>query len=76
MSRDRREQTQYYVLQIQDLKKRKAMEVYLARYPGFVMDGGGRLDYGLVDVDADKEDGEGDVIMKRLKEKLVGCVVM
>jgi hypothetical protein len=28
MSRDRREHTQYYVLQIQDLRKRKAMEVY------------------------------------------------
>jgi len=37
---------QNFVNGIEDLGKRKAAEVYLARYPGFMFDGDGRLDYG------------------------------
>ncbi|CZR63068.1 uncharacterized protein PAC_12965 [Phialocephala subalpina] len=71
MSKDRREQMQYYVVQIQDLRKRKATEVYLARYPGFVMYGDGRLDYGLAEMDV-KDDGHGESVMQNLKKKLGG----
>lgn len=70
MSRDRREQLQYYVLQIQDTRKRKATEVYLARYPGFVMYGDGKLDFGLAETDVGIVESDG--IMERLKQKLKG----
>lgn len=75
MSRDRREQTQYYVLQIQDMRKRKAMELYLARYSGFVMYGDGRLDYGLAVIG----DGDHSVgVLESLKDnlKVAGCRIM
>jgi hypothetical protein len=35
-----------YVSGIRDPWKRAAAELYLARYPGFVMRGDGKLDYG------------------------------
>lgn len=35
-----------YVWGIRDPWKKAATELYLARYPGFVMRGDGRLDYG------------------------------
>lgn len=69
MSKDRREQMQYYVVQIQDLRKRKATELYLARYPGFIMYGDGRLDYGLAEMDV-KDDGHGESMMQNLKKRL------
>ena len=49
MSRDRREQMRLFVMGLKDERQRRAAEVYLARYPGFVLDGEGKLDYGVGD---------------------------
>jgi hypothetical protein len=49
MSRDKREQMQIFVAGLEDKRQRRAAEVYLARYPGFVLDGEGKLDYGVGD---------------------------
>lgn len=49
MSRDRREQMRLFVADLKDKRQKLAAEVYLARYPGFVLDGEGRLDYGIGD---------------------------
>ena len=46
MSRARRQQVEIYVAGIRDPWKKSCAEFYLARYPGFVMRGDGRLDYG------------------------------
>ena len=46
MTRARREQVEVYVAGIRDPWKKACTELYLARYPGFVMRGDGRLDYG------------------------------
>jgi hypothetical protein len=49
MSRDRRKQMLLFVIELNDENQRRAAEVYLARYPGFVLDGDGKLDYGVGD---------------------------
>ena len=49
MSRDRREQMRLFVAELKDKRQRRAAEVYLARYPGFVLDDEGKLDYGIGD---------------------------
>ena len=46
MSRARRQQVEMYVSDIHDPLKKACAELYLARYPGFVMRGDGRLDFG------------------------------
>lgn len=38
---------QFYVLGIEDRRKRAATELYLARYKGFEIGGDGRLGFGL-----------------------------
>jgi hypothetical protein len=45
MSRDRREQMLLFVTELNDKNQRRAAEVFLARYPGIVLDGDGKLDY-------------------------------
>jgi hypothetical protein len=55
MTRERREQVEIYVAGLRDPWKRACAELYLARYPGFVMGGDGRLDYGT----REGEGGEG-----------------
>jgi hypothetical protein len=47
MSRDRRSQMQRFVKGLKDKRQRRAAELYLARYPGFVLDVEGKLDYGV-----------------------------
>ncbi|KAE9365019.1 hypothetical protein N431DRAFT_563060 [Stipitochalara longipes BDJ] len=49
MSKERREQMRLFVMELKDNRQRRAAEVYLARYPGFVLDGEGKLDYGVGD---------------------------
>ncbi|PMD31834.1 hypothetical protein L207DRAFT_572593 [Hyaloscypha variabilis F] len=49
MSRDRRDQMLLFVIELNDENQRRAAEVYLARYPGFVLDGDGKLDYRVGD---------------------------
>jgi hypothetical protein len=46
MTRARRQQVEVYVAGIRDPWRKACAELYLARYPGFVMRGDGRLDYG------------------------------
>ncbi|XMA19280.1 hypothetical protein WAI453_012071 [Rhynchosporium graminicola] len=53
MSSERRQVMQFYVLGIKDVGKRRAAELYLARYRGFVMGVDGRLGFRL------REGGEG-----------------
>jgi hypothetical protein len=47
MSRDRRKRMRRFVKRLQDKRQRRAAELYLARYPGFVLDVEGKLDYGV-----------------------------
>jgi hypothetical protein len=47
MSRDRRKLMQRFVRRLKDKRQRHAAELYLARYPGFVLDVEGKLDYGV-----------------------------
>lgn len=49
MSRDRREQMRLFVADLKDKRQRLAAEVYWARYPEFVLEGEGKLDYGIGD---------------------------
>jgi hypothetical protein len=51
MSKERRQQVQDFVLSIRDPWKRATIELYLARYPGFLLGRDGRLDYGLSEGD-------------------------
>lgn len=46
MTQARRLQVEVYVAGIRDPWKKATTELYLARYPGFVMRGDGRLDFG------------------------------
>lgn len=57
MTRRRREQVEMYVRGIRDPWKKAASELYLARYPGLVMRGDGRLDYGTRGKDGDDRGG-------------------
>ncbi|KAK6579469.1 hypothetical protein PZA11_008064 [Diplocarpon coronariae] len=47
MSSERRKIVYFYVLSLQDARKRAATELWLSRYKGFSMGGNGRLDFGL-----------------------------
>ena len=49
ISRDRRALMELFVMGLKEESQRRAVEVYLARYPGFVLDGEGKLDYGVGD---------------------------
>ncbi|KAG9231358.1 hypothetical protein BJ875DRAFT_122856 [Amylocarpus encephaloides] len=49
MSRDRKELMRQHVLGLRTERERRVAELYLARYPGFVLDENGKLDYGLRD---------------------------
>jgi hypothetical protein len=67
MSRERREEVEVYVNGMEDPWKKAATELYLARYPGFVMGWDGRLDLGT------RELGEEGV---KDGGREGGCVVM
>lgn len=60
MSRDRREQMRCFVMGLKDERQRRAAEVYLAKYAGFVLDWEGKLDFGVGDrfVVGEKEEAE------------------
>jgi hypothetical protein len=47
MSRDSRKLMRRFVRRLKDKRQRRAPELYLARYPGFVLDVEGKLDYGV-----------------------------
>ncbi|CAN5951405.1 unnamed protein product [Sphagnum jensenii] len=59
MTRERREQVEIYVAGLRDPWKRACAELYLARYPGFVMGGDGRLDYGTREEEGGLKGDEG-----------------
>ncbi len=67
MDRDRREQMRCFVTGLKDEEQRRAAEMYLARYPGFVLDGEGKLDYGV---------GDRFVVEDGIEEGKNSCVVM
>ena len=56
MPKDRRERMRLFVMGLKEERQRRAAEVYLARYPGFVLDGEGNLDYGAGDLIVSVED--------------------
>ena len=49
MVKERRELLRQHVLSLRSERQRMVAELYLARYPGFMLDELGRLDYGLDD---------------------------
>ena len=57
MTRARRLQIEVYVAGIRDPWKKAATELYLARYPGFVMRGDGRLDFGTRKAEQERKAG-------------------
>jgi hypothetical protein len=58
MSRERREQMQFYLLELENKRLRAATELYLAKFPGFMVDKRGRLDCRLDEEVTDEEQGE------------------
>ncbi len=74
MTRARRQQVEVYVAGIRDPWKKACMELYLAKYPGFVMRGDGRLDFGTRGRDI--EVGAGILKGKWGLFKIEGCGVM
>ena len=49
MTKERKELLRRHVLSLRSERERMVAELYLARYPGFMLDELGRLDYGLDD---------------------------
>jgi hypothetical protein len=48
----------FFVMGLKDEKMRRAAEIYLARYSGFVLGGEGKLDYGAGDRFVVEQEGE------------------
>lgn len=63
-----------YVAEIHDPWKKACAELYLARYPGFVMRGDGRLDFGTRG--REREVKAGILKGKRDWSMLGGCGIM
>jgi len=57
MSKERRERMMFYLLRIENQRVRFATELYLAKFPGFMLDERGRLDCRLHEV-VEEEQGE------------------
>jgi hypothetical protein len=58
MSKERRERMMFYLLGIENQRLRAATELYLAKFPGFMLDDRGRLDCRLHEEVVEEEQGE------------------
>jgi hypothetical protein len=58
MSKERRERMMFYLLGIENQRVRAATELYLAKFPGFMLDERGRLDCRLHEEAVEEEQGE------------------
>jgi hypothetical protein len=58
MSKERRERMMFYLLGIENQRVRAATELYLAKFPGFMLDERGRLDCRLHEEVVEEEHGE------------------
>jgi hypothetical protein len=47
MSKERKEMLRQHVFSLRSERKKRVAELYLARFPGFMLDEDGRLDYGI-----------------------------
>ena len=69
MSKERRKVLRQHVFSMRSEREKRVAELYLARFPGFMLDEDGRLDYGIGGwVGEEKENGG--------EKRRGGCVVM
>jgi hypothetical protein len=69
MSKERRKVLRQHVFSLRSEREKRVVELYLARFPGFMLDEDGRLDYGL-------QSWSGSVLEEGKESSRKFCIVM